>query len=186
MRELIFILGGARSGKSQYAEKLATELGGENVLYLATAEAKDEEMAARIDRHRSRRPSGWDTLEAPSLITQSIQTKAPRQKTVLVDCISMLVSNIMLTYLLPENKVKNMDEALIESQINQEIQSFLKYVRDHDLHCIMVSNEVGMGLVPEYESGRLYRDILGRVNQMIAGSADKVIFMVSGLPMQVK
>ena len=188
MGKLIFILGGARSGKSSYAETRAIELGGDKILYVATAEAKDEEMVERINMHRSRRPAAWQTLEAAQNVAGAITKKQIHAKVILVDCLSMLVSNILVTHAAPESDHTPTIalEKIIEPQVHEEIEALLSLIKQNEVDFIIVSNEVGMGLVPAYEMGRLYRDILGRANQTIARAADEVIFMVSGLPMQVK
>ncbi len=188
MGKLIFILGGARSGKSSYAETRAVEMGGDKVLYVATAEAKDEEMAERIKMHRTRRPAGWQTLEAAQNIAGVIMNDQTHPKVILIDCLSMLVSNILVTHAAPESAHTPTIalEKVIDPQVHEEIEALLSLIKQNEANFVIVSNEVGMGLVPAYEMGRLYRDILGRANQKIARAADEVIFMVSGLPMQVK
>ena len=188
MGKLIFILGGARSGKSQQAENLAWELGHEDVLYVATAQAKDEEMEDRIRRHRSRRPANWQTLEVPINLTDALAQIKNSSKVILVDCLSLLVSNILLAHSNhgDEPMPRIALEKEVELMVQQEINTLIKLSKDLNTTFIVVSNEVGMGLVPEYELGRLYRDILGRANQMAAQAAHEVIFMVTGLPMQLK
>ncbi|MEZ4663643.1 MAG: bifunctional adenosylcobinamide kinase/adenosylcobinamide-phosphate guanylyltransferase [Caldilineaceae bacterium] len=182
-----FILGGARSGKSHYAERLAVELGGEAVLYVATAQAFDEEMQVRIARHRAERPVGWSTLEATQLVGTAIgrflATADTIPKVVLLDCLTVLVSNVLLAFDDPF-------EAAVENAISQEVDALMQCVQTttphYVSHYIIVSNEVGLGLVPPYALGRAYRDLLGRANQRLAQIADRVVFMVAGLPMVVK
>lgn len=180
--QLTLILGGARSGKSSYAEKLAAD-GGAQVLYVATAEASDEEMAARIARHQSERPAAWQTLEAPLQVGQQIEqvlAKSPAD-VVLIDCLTLLSSNILLS--LGEEP----PAAAIEAAVNEEIDALLAARQlAPQSEWIIVSNEVGLGLVPVYPLGRLYRDALGRANQRLAAVADRVLFMVAGLPLVVK
>lgn len=179
MRKLILILGGARSGKSTAAEKMAAELGGEDVLYVATAEAFDDEMRERITVHRKSRPAGWETLEAPLKVAEKIRAlKLP--KVILLDCITLLTSNALLT--LPEDCTQQ--DA--NSVILKEIDDLLIAQRESDSIWIMVSNEVGMGVVPPYRLGRLYRDGLGAANQRLAMAADEVLLLVAGLPWRLK
>ena len=178
MAGLILILGGARSGKSSYAEKLAAEMG-RRVLYIATAEARDEEMAARIEIHRQTRPEHWRTLEASSDVGRALLALDEHPQVLLLDCLTLLVSNILLAQ-------EAEPEAVIEAAVQKEVEALIAAQSDLDIPLIIVSNEVGLGLVPPYPLGRVYRDILGRANQHLAAEASKVIFMVAGLPMTVK
>ena len=175
---LILILGGARSGKSAYAEKLAAEIG-HSILYIATAEAKDEEMSARIEAHRQGRPAGWQTLEAPRQVAIALNQIETSPDALLLDCLTLLVSNIVLA-------LESHPQTVIEAAIQSEIEAIVEVQKRLDIPLIVVSNEVGLGLVPPYPLGRVYRDALGRANQYLAASADKVLFMIAGLPMAVK
>jgi adenosylcobinamide kinase/adenosylcobinamide-phosphate guanylyltransferase len=178
-RRLILILGGARSGKSTYAESLARE-SQTPVLYVATAEAGDEEMAVRIEHHRAQRPAHWITLEAPRAIGTAIQGSGRQAPLVLIDCLTLLANNVIAT--LPEP----VEYAVAERLLNDEIDDLLNAYAKGDAVWIIVSNEVGLGLVPPYPLGRVYRDALGKANQRLAAVADEVLFMVAGLPLKVK
>lgn len=180
-KELILVLGGARSGKSSYAEKLAAELsGGAGVLYVATAQAWDDEMRARIAKHQADRPASWRTVEAPLHAAASATAARRDEPVVLLDCLTLLTSNVILT--LPEDATAQEAEAAALAEARAILDAF----RAGDATWILVSNEVGLGIVPAYPLGRLYRDALGRVNQRLAAEADRVVFMVAGLPMTVK
>ena len=179
MSKLTLILGGARSGKSTYAEELARKLGGDNVLYVATAEALDQEMQDRIAKHRAQRPRAWRTLEAPLHPGQQLLAQRPTEPVILLDCLTMLVSNILLAR-------EEEGESAIEAAVQEEVGRLIAAARQLDAHLIIVSNEVGLGLVPDNALGRAYRDLLGRANQTLARAADEVIFMVAGLPMSIK
>jgi len=184
MGKLTLFLGGARSGKSTYAEKLAKEIGGDSVLYIATSEAKDDEMRERIAKHRATRPAAWGTVEAPRSIAQAIGRVRSGEKVVLVDCITVLVSNILLV---ERGDVDgNPFDEKVEEVVDVEIKQLLEIISKTDADFLLVSNEVGMGLVPPYALGRAYRDLLGRVNQVLASAADEVFFLVAGIPMQMK
>lgn len=179
-RHFMLILGGARSGKSRFAEQQAAAISGE-VLYVATAEAWDEEMRARIAAHRAQRPATWRTLETPRGTGKAIaDALSPAVECVLVDCITLLASNAIIS--LPEGS----SEAAATAALNQEIDDLLAAYMQSEASWFVVSNEVGLGIVPATPLGRVYRDALGRANQRLAAAADRVVLMVAGLPMNVK
>jgi adenosylcobinamide kinase/adenosylcobinamide-phosphate guanylyltransferase len=178
-KELILILGGARSGKSTYAQSLAGQMGG-SVLYIATATAGDEEMAGRIAAHRANRPPGWQTLEAPTGLAEAFHKSGYQPAVAVLDCLTLLASNLLLT--MPEP----VSEADFQALIDAELDELLATWQAGTASWIIVSNEVGLGLVPPYPLGRVYRDVLGKANQRLAASATRVVFMVAGLPMVVK
>jgi adenosylcobinamide kinase/adenosylcobinamide-phosphate guanylyltransferase len=199
MGKLTLILGGARSGKSSYAERRAKELGGDSVLYVATSETKDEEMVERVEKHRSERPSAWGTVEAPRNIAQalrqaqdaSLRQERSAEKVILLDCMTFLVANHLMDAAAPEDDpfdAPSSDpfDAEIEANVVVEVEALVKYAQEADVEMLVVSNEVGLGVVPPYELGRAYRDILGRANQILARHADEVLLFVAGIPMKVK
>ncbi len=178
-KTLTLILGGARSGKSTHAQQLARERGGDDVLFVATAQALDDEMGTRIAAHRADRPAAWRTLEAPRHVGEAISQAGPCD-VVLVDCLTLLVSNTVLA--LPESASAVEAEAAALAEVEELIAEY----RRGEASWIVISNEVGLGLVPPYPMGRAYRDALGRANQRLAAEADEVWFMVAGIPMKVK
>ena len=180
-RRLTLILGGARSGKSRQAEALASEHGG-RVLYVATAEALDGEMANRIASHRERRPATWRTLEAPRRVGRAIAVEPGTAEVVLLDCVTLLANNVLG----PEVESSSHGQAAAEALLMEEVDELLEVYRASRAWWLVVSNEVGMGLVPPNPLGRAYRDALGRANQRLARAADEVLFMIAGLPMRVK
>ena len=178
---LTVILGGARSGKSTYAQQLARQNGG-SVLYVATATAGDEEMKARIAAHRAERPANWRTLEAPLRVGEAIRRALAEQSAdvVLLDCITLLANNVLMQ--LPENaSASEVTDALLT-----EIDALLACREESKADWIIVSNEVGMGLVPPYPIGRIYRDALGRANQRLAEAATEALLLVAGKPISLK
>jgi len=177
---LILILGGARSGKSTWAQQLALALGGEDVLFVATAEAGDTEMRQRIEAHRRERPASWRTLEAPRAVGPAIAAVAGEARAVVVDCLTLLVSNTVLASGDPA------DEAAACAAVDAEVEGLLRVREDSAATLIVVSNEVGMGLVPPYPLGRLFRDLLGRANQSLAAGAEEVYLMVAGQALDLK
>ena len=167
---LIFVLGGARSGKSRYAEQLVTSLPAPWI-YAATAEVRDEEMRQRVTLHQERRGEGWETQTVPEDSPGLLSDVLIANKPVLVDCLTLWVSNLMLA----EKNVAAACTAL-EAALAQRTRA----------RTVLVSNEVGLGIVPQNALARRFRDEAGRVNQRLAQAADQVIFMVAGLPMTVK
>ncbi len=185
MGKITFITGGARSGKSTFAEKLLK--GRDNVIYLATSEASDDEMKERIAKHKSMRNPAWNTVEAYKYLDIVLKKATKDRKYVLIDCITLMVSNLMIL----ENDIDwdavdtgTVDN--IEKNVHAEINKLLKFAAGFSGETIIVSNELGMGVVPPAPLGRYYRDIAGRMNQIVAESADAVYFIVSGIPMKIK
>ncbi|MBR6090694.1 MAG: bifunctional adenosylcobinamide kinase/adenosylcobinamide-phosphate guanylyltransferase [Anaerolineaceae bacterium] len=180
---MTFILGGSRSGKSSYAEQRALTFG-ESVIYCATAEILDDEMKDRVARHRERRPQNWQTVEAPHNAAEKLR-KALSEKPVdcvLLDCLSVLGSNVLLS--LDENVSEAEAFAALEAQ---ELNALFALIAEKsETRWLIVSNEVGMGVVPAYKLGRTYRDMLGRANQACAAAAGEVVFMIAGIPLFIK
>lgn len=191
MGKLTLLMGGARSGKSTFAENRASEIGGENVIYVATSESKDEEMKERVVKHRADRSSAWKTVEAPRNVAQAIRQVRSDAPVILLDCMTFLVANHLMDAAAPENdpfddpSADPFDEK-IEAAVVAEVEALVAYAQEEDVELLVVSNEVGLGLVPPYELGRAYRDILGRANQILARHANEVQLLVAGIPMRVK
>jgi len=163
------VLGGSRSGKSAYGERLAMESGLERV-YIATARPGDEEMAKRIAEHRARRDDNWRTVEAHERLESALAAEAGEGKAVLIDCLTVWLSNIML----------------IGADAEARTAALCEAARRADGLVVLVSNEVGLGIVPETALGRQFRDLQGRLNQAIAALSDRVVFMAAGLPLYLK
>ncbi len=179
----ILIIGGARSGKSHFAQELALKPG-KPVLFVATAVAGDEEMQQRIEEHRRARPVAWSTLEVTTHVGNEILQKIGGAQMVIVDCITLLLSNIFSQY--TDQTGEQIDVPLIEKEVTREIGELIECISRLDASFIMVTNEVGMGLVPANKMGRLYRDLLGKATQLLAEQADEVYLMVAGLPVPIK
>lgn len=176
MGELVLVLGGVRSGKSVFAERLAGAAGGP-VLYVATAQAGDAEMAARIAAHRARRPADWVTVEAPLDPAAAIATTAPPGRVALLDCIGMLVSNVLLA----EGEAGN-----AAARLARAIDGLLALARDRDLRLVVVSSEGGLGMLPLSALGRRYLDLLGDANQRLAAAAARTYLVVAGLAVDLR
>ncbi len=174
-KELILILGGARSGKSGLGEQLARAA--ERVLFVATAEPLDAEMELRIANHRQQRPSTWKTLEEPRDLTSAIPKALDGYDVCLLDCLTLWVSNLLLS-------LERCRDA--EARILSEVERLLEVCEESSATWVMVTNEVGLGIVPDSRLGREYRDILGRVNQAVASRADRVYFTVAGFGLDIK
>jgi adenosylcobinamide kinase / adenosylcobinamide-phosphate guanylyltransferase len=167
---IIFVTGGARSGKSTFALNLARATQ-EPVTFIATAQAFDIEMTERIARHQLERPQGWTTIEAPTNVQNALEQVKTR--VVILDCLSLLVSNLML-------------ENFTEAKILERIHDILEIATARDLKLIFVTNEVGSGIVPDYPLGRVFRDVLGRANQMVAAASSEAYLLVAGLALKLK
>jgi adenosylcobinamide kinase/adenosylcobinamide-phosphate guanylyltransferase len=183
MKKIILVIGGARSGKSRFAQELGRELGGQ-VLFVATAAAGDEEMSQRIEEHQKERPANWRTLEAGSHLGRRIKQEIGDARLVIVDCIALLVSNIFSQH--GDQDLERVEKSVLEKQVMAEIKELVECLKRTDASFIIVSNEIGLGLVPTSRVGRLYRDLLGKANQMLAQCADEVYLMVAGLPVKIK
>lgn len=183
--QLILILGGARSGKSTFAEKLA-QRSGRSVAFVATATISDDDMRLRIERHRAARPANWQTIEEPLDLARALHQAAAQADVILLDCITLWVSNWLFT-------LENIDDAsTVTSPYYEgaltEIDKLLITLNTLDAQktLIVVTNEVGLGIVPSYTLGRIYRDVLGLVNQRLASVADPVYLMIAGLGVDIK
>lgn len=177
MAQIIFITGGARSGKSSFAEKRAREFGAP-LGYLATAQSLDSEMDERIKRHRQRRGGDWSTIEEPVYLSQALARCDGQFQAILVDCLTLWLSNLLFKY---EDAAEQ-----IEERIYEDLQRLKSTLQGMVTPVILVSNEVGMGIVPDNTLARLFRDIAGTANQTLAGAADEVHAVISGIPLRLK
>jgi adenosylcobinamide kinase/adenosylcobinamide-phosphate guanylyltransferase len=174
---LILVTGGARAGKSTFAGQLAHQLGGDrDVCFVATAEPGDDEMRVRITAHRAARPPGWRTIEAARHLGSAL-AGAPAVRVALIDCLTLLVSNVLLA---------QPDAADPWPAVEAELNALIRFAAQPDVTMVVVSNEVGLGIVPENRLARAYRDLLGRANQRLAAAAAEVYLVVSGIPLEIK
>ena len=171
-RTITLVLGGARSGKSRWAQELAVRF--PRVLFIATARALDTEMRRKIARHRRDRPATWKTIEAPEHLPETIHAESRNADLLLIDCFTLYVSNVMRL------------GRKAEPSNHKHIRELCDAIRSSSASIIAVSNEVGSGIVPAFRSGRVFRDLLGQLNQEVAEIADNVVLMVAGLPVPIK
>jgi adenosylcobinamide kinase/adenosylcobinamide-phosphate guanylyltransferase len=204
MGKIILILGGARSGKSGFAQTMASRLcaadpsssatgaaepasgaraGGERVTYLATATVKDEEMERRIARHRQSRPAEWRTVEESHRVARALSRET--SAVVVVDCLTLLISNLLLEQGADQpDRLPQLDK--LETAVMREIEDILRQARRIRSQVLLISNEVGLSVVPPTPLGRAFRDIAGRVNQRVAAEAEEVYFLLAGLAQKLK
>ena len=173
MNKIIFIIGGCRSGKSTYALQTAEKIPGGRKIFIATCVPQDDEMKQRVARHQRERSQNWVAVEEPLNLPEAILQNSPRADVILIDCLTLWVSNLLM---------KTDDEKKLADIISQLIDALEKAT----CPIVLVSNEVGTGIVPENKLARQYRDIIGLANQAVAKTAGKVIWMVAGIPVIVK
>ncbi|UCB57230.1 MAG: bifunctional adenosylcobinamide kinase/adenosylcobinamide-phosphate guanylyltransferase [Candidatus Omnitrophota bacterium] len=172
VKKITFVLGGARSGKSSYAVELAKRLNKE-VTFIATASRTDKEMQERIKKHRLSRPGHWKVIEEGKNISAVLSELNNKDEVILIDCLGLFISNLMMD---------NLDDNEVEDRLKELIEN----IKRRALSAILVSNEVGSGIVPDNALARRFRDLLGLSNQMLAKSADKVVLVQSGIPVTIK
>lgn len=177
MARTIFITGGARSGKSTFAEQIASKFGAP-LGYLATAQTLDGEMDERVRRHQERRGSEWSTTEEPIHLSQALARSDGQYRAILVDCVTLWLSNLLFKY---EDTGEDCEE-----RIDEDLQRLKNTLHGMVTPVILVSNEVGMGIVPDNALARKFRDIAGRANQLLAAMADEVQVVISGIPLKLK
>ena len=185
MGRIILVTGGARSGKSSYAEQLAANLG-ENIAYIATAKALDAEMEDRIAQHRRQRPAAWCTFEAPVSPSAIIAIEGGQVEGLLLDCLTVMITNRMLAHSLDWEKPTIAQLHAVEADVMDEIEAIIAAAAESGATLVAVTNEVGYGIVPMAPLARFFRDCAGRVNQRMAAAASEVFLVVSGIPMRIK
>lgn len=173
MKEITFVIGGCRSGKSSHALTLAEDIPGNRKIFIATCVPYDDEMKARIRKHRMERSRAWTTLEVPINIADAISENSPKADVIVADCLTLWVSNLIL-----ENKPSE--------KTAEYLQNLTHALETARCPVILVSNEVGCGIVPENALARAFRDLAGAVNQAAAECADRVVWMVAGIPVVIK
>lgn len=184
MGKIVFITGGARSGKSSLAETMAINLE-KPIEYIATLNIWDLEMQRRVEIHKDRRDENFHTTEAYKDFEKIFQ-KIPNGNTILFDCLTNMVTNLLLENDVDWDKVTIQEVEVFEKNIEKEVDILINALQNHHGNSFVVSNELGMGLVPTYPLGRYFRDIAGRMNQKLAQISDEVYLVVSGIPLKIK
>ena len=179
MGKIILVTGGARSGKSSFAEKLAEKIGKGRAAYIATAQIFDDEMKFRVELHRARRGDSWQTYEAPFAAEEKILEAAKKFDAILFDCVTIYLSNFLCSANLD-------DEKKLYDNLCELVGKLTDAAKNSDATVIFVTNEVGAGIVPENKLARIFRDLAGLANQMLAANAEQVFLTVAGLPVDVK
>jgi adenosylcobinamide kinase/adenosylcobinamide-phosphate guanylyltransferase len=172
MKEIVLVIGGCRSGKSRYALELAKKIPGDRRIFIATCVPRDKEMEERIARHKKEREKSWSTIEVPINLPEAIIEYSTKGDLILVDCLTLWISNLIL-----ENDNIDMSEPIM--RLTNSLEKAQRPI-------IIVSNEVGSGIVPDNRLARVFRDAVGFANQSIAESSDKVIWMIAGIPVPIK
>ncbi len=193
MRKIYLLLGGARSGKSSFGEKLAASISG-RVAYFATAKITDKEMEKRVRTHQGRRPKNWKTFEIKSPLVKIEEIErilgsisSNKFDTVMIDCITNLIFQVIDRYKRDDLEVlANKEEEKIEKEVLMFFEDFIKILKKSDLNIIVISNEIGMGVVPAFPLGRVFRDLMGTVNKEMADVSDEVYFFIAGLKQRLK
>ncbi|KLO22302.1 bifunctional adenosylcobinamide kinase/adenosylcobinamide-phosphate guanylyltransferase [Marinitoga sp. 1155] len=186
MAKIIMVTGGARSGKSTFAQKIAKKFGN-NILYIATAIPFDDGMRDRIKKHKNARPKDWKTLEQFKNFDNLLNNEEFLiSDTIIFECMTLMVSNLLLKHNVDFDKIdyNKIDE--IEKEIFVEVEKLIKIIKIKEKNMIIVTNEVGMGIVPSYKLGNIFRDIAGRINQYLAKNSDEVYITISGIPLKLK
>ncbi|WP_070000886.1 bifunctional adenosylcobinamide kinase/adenosylcobinamide-phosphate guanylyltransferase [Cellulosilyticum sp. I15G10I2] len=185
MSKIVFVTGGARSGKSRFAEELC-RIQNNSTAYIATSIPFDEDMKDRVKKHRANRPSHWTTYEVYEDIYKKIPEIAQTNSTVILDCVTLLVNNIMFK---EDLDFETCDYAAIdgvEAHIKEQVSLLIKAIKKTDLYFVIVTNEIGMSVIGATRLTRVYTDIIGRVNQQIAADSDEVYLVVCGIPVKIR
>ena len=173
MDKIVFVLGGCRSGKSRHALETVEKIGGDKKVFIATCLPDDDEMKQRVARHQEERGRDWETVEAPLKLPEAITASSRTADAVVVDCLTLWISNLMMEYAAPE-------------RVEAQIPRLTGALESAKCPVVLVSNEVGSGVVPENRLARQFRDLVGFVNQAVAACADRVVWSVAGIAVTIK
>lgn len=185
MGKIIYVSGGSRSGKSFFSEKYIKQKYSKKI-YLATAIPFDDEMKDRIEKHKKQRGKNWKTIEKYKNLSAILKKHISGYDVILLDCLSNLITNYMFDSKLTWENATSEDIDNIKKAILKEVNSLISFIRNNSIDILIVSNEVGMGIIPDYPLGRIFRDINGKFNQIVSETSDEAYFIVSGLSIKLK
>lgn len=185
MSKITLVTGGARSGKSSFAENIC-EVKSKKISYIATAIPFDDGMKDRIKKHKQQRSKNWNTFEIKMDIYKELDKIINVSDVVLLDCITVLVNNIIFYENLDFESITYEEIDILESKVKNEFENMIKIIKKSEIDFVFVTNEIGLGIVPENKLSRIYRDIVGRINQYIAKNSDEVYFVISGISNKIK
>ncbi len=186
MGKITYVTGGARSGKSSFAEDKVFQSNKERI-YVATSISFDEEMKERVRLHKIQRGEDWITLEEYRDIPKILEQYRDKEMIILLDCLTNMVSNNMIIdEIVDWDNISQEEVSKIELKVKNKVENLIKFIKESKLEMVVVSNEVGMGLVPPYALGRYFRDVSGRINQLVAKNSDEAYLIASGLPLKLK
>lgn len=185
MSKITLVTGGARSGKSNFAEELCKKKSSK-VSYIATAIPFDDGMKDRIKKHKDQRPNYWNTFEIKMNVYKNLDEIIKKSDVILLDCVTVLVNNIIFYDDLDFDNITYKEVDKLELKVKNEFKNIIEIIKKSKIDFIFVTNEIGLGIVPENKLARIYRDIVGRMNQYIAKNSDEVYFVVSGIPNKIK
>jgi adenosylcobinamide kinase/adenosylcobinamide-phosphate guanylyltransferase len=185
MSKVTLVTGGARSGKSNFAEELCKKKSSK-VSYIATAIPFDDGMKDRIKKHKDQRPNYWNTFEIKMNVYKNLDEIIKKSDVILLDCVTVLVNNIIFYDELDFDNITYKEVDKLELKVKNEFKNIIEIIKKSKIDFIFVTNEIGLGIVPENKLARIYRDIVGRMNQYIAKNSDEVYFVVSGIPNKIK
>lgn len=185
MSEIVFVTGGAKSGKSAFAESLCLDKNNRTG-YIATSIPFDDEMKEKVRLHKERRPSNWTTYEIYEDVFKIIENISKKCDTVMLDCITLMVNNLMFKYNMNPQDLSNKELEEMDEYIFNQFKKLIEEIRKTNLYFVFVSNEIGMGVVPANKLSRIYANTAGKINQYVASNSDDVYLVISGIPVKIK
>ena len=185
MSKIVFVTGGAKSGKSAFAESLCIERN-DKTGYIATSIPFDDEMKEKVRLHKERRPSNWKTYEIYEDVFKIIENVSKECDTVMLDCITLMVNNLMFKYDMNPQDLSNEELEMMDEYIFNQFEKLIEEIRKTEIYFVFVTNEIGMGVVPANKLSRIYANTVGKINQYVASNSDEAYLVISGIPVKIK